>query len=135
MSLSDTAETAILDDIFKGIAVSWRANTDLWIALNTADPGESGSAISSEAAYGSYARVAVTRATGFTVSGNTISNTGTITFPLSTLAGADVTYATIVTTASGAGTYIGRAVLDSAIPTSLNVQPQFAAGALSFTIN
>ena len=70
MSFSNTAETAVLNQIFVGTALPWNANTDLWLALYTADPGEAGTAITTEAAYGSYARVAVARATDFTVSGN-----------------------------------------------------------------
>ena len=135
MSLSNTAETAVLNQIFVGTALAWNANTDLWIALYESDPGEAGTATSGETSYGSYARVAVTRATGFTVSGNSISNSGVVTFVTSTLATANLTYAAIVTTASGAGTIIVRALLTNAIPTTIGVQPQFAIGALSFTID
>ena len=135
MSLSNTAETAVLNQIFVGTALSWNGNTNLWIALHESDPGEAGSAVTGETTYGSYARIAVTRATGFTVSGNSVSNAGTVTFVTSTGATANLTYASIVTTASGAGTIIVRALLSNAIPTTIGVQPQFAANALSFTID
>ncbi len=58
MSFSNTAETAVLNYVFKGTNVSWDGNTDLWLALHTANPGEAGSAVTSEATYGSYARMA-----------------------------------------------------------------------------
>ena len=135
MSLSNTAETAVLNQIFVGTALSWNANTDLWIALYESNPGEAGSAVTGETTYGSYARVAVSRATGFTVSGDTVSNSGTVTFITSTAATANLTYAAIVTSASGAGTIIVRALLNNAIPTTIGVQPQFAANALSFQID
>lgn len=135
MSLSNTAETAILNQIFVGTATSWDGNTDLWIALHTADPGEAGSAITSEATYGGYARVVLTRASDFTVSGNTVSNANLEQFDACTSGSNTITYASIVTSASGAGTIIVRAALSSSISVSAGVQPQFAANALSFTLD
>lgn len=135
MSFSNAAETAVLDQVFKGTALPWNANTDLWLALYTADPGEAGTAITSEAAYGSYARVAVTRATDFTVSGNQVSNTNLEQFPQCTSGSETITYAAIVTTASGAGTIIVRAALNTSIPVSTGIQPQFGASALTFTLD
>ncbi len=135
MSLSNTAETAILEQIFEGTALPWNANTDLWIALYTADPGEAGTATTNEATYTSYARVALSRSTGFTVTGNTITNAALAQFPQSTGGTNTITYAAIVTTSSGAGTIIVRAALSSSISVTTGVQPQFAADALSFTID
>jgi len=135
MSFSNTAETAVLEQIFEGTALPWDANTDLWLALHTADPGEAGSAVTSEAAYTSYARVAVTRATDFTISGNSVSNANLEQFPQCTGGSETITYASIVTTASGAGTIIVRAALNTSIPISTGIQPQFAAAALSFTLD
>lgn len=135
MSFSNTAETAILNYIFVGTNVSWDGNSDLWLALHTADPGEAGSAVTSEAAYGSYARVAVTRATDFTVSGNQVSNANLEQFPQCTSGSETITYASIVTSSSGAGTIIVRAALNTSIPVSTGIQPQFASGALVFTLD
>lgn len=135
MSFSNTAETAVLNYIFVGTNVSWDGNTDLYLALHTADPGEAGSAVTSEAAYGSYARVAVTRATDFTVSGNQVSNTNLEQFPQCTSGSETITYASIVTSSSGAGTIIVRAALNTSIPVSTGIQPQFAANALTFTLD
>lgn len=135
MSFSNTAETAVLNYIFVGTNVSWDGNSDLYLALHTADPGEAGSAVTSEAAYGSYARVAVTRATDFTVSGNSVSNANLEQFPPCTSGSETITYASIVTSSSGAGTIIVRAALNSSVPVSTGIQPQFAANALSFTLD
>lgn len=135
MSFSNTAETAVLNYIFVGTNVSWDGNTDLWLALHTADPGEAGSAVTSEATYGSYARVAVTRATDFTVSGNSVSNANLEQFPQCSSGSETITYASIVTSSSGAGTIIVRAALNSSVPVSTGIQPQFAAAALSFTLD
>lgn len=135
MSFSNTAETAVLDQVFKGIALPWNANTDLWLALHTADPGEAGTAFTSEATYASYARVALDRSTGFTVSGNTVQNAALAQFPQCTGGSNTINYASIVTTASGAGTIVVRAALNTSIPVSTGIQPQFASGALSFTLD
>lgn len=135
MSLSNTSETAILNQIFVGTALPWSANTDLWIALHTADPGESGTAVTNEATYGGYARVTLTRATDFTVSGNSISNANLEQFVACSSGTNTITYASIVDSASGAGTILVRAALSSSISVSTGVQPQFASGALSFQID
>lgn len=135
MSFSNTAETAVLNQIFVGTALPWNGNTDLYLALYTADPGEAGTATTNEAAYTSYARVAVARATDFTVSGNQLSNTNLEQFPQCTGGSETITYAAIVTSASGAGTIIVRAALNTSIPVSTGIQPQFAADALTFTLD
>lgn len=135
MSFSNTAETAVLNYVFVGTNVSWDGNTDLWIALHTADPGEAGSAVTSEATYGSYARVTLTRGSDFTVSGNSVSNANLEQFPQCTSGSETITHASIVTTSSGAGTIIVRAALNTSIPVSTGIQPQFAANALSFTLD
>lgn len=107
----------------------------MYLALHTADPGEAGSAITSEAAYGSYARVTLTRATDFSVSGDSVSNANLEQFPQCSSGSETIVYASIVTSSSGAGTIIARAALSSSITVSTGVQPQFAASALTFTIN
>jgi len=135
MSFSNTAETAVLNQVFKGTALSWNANTDLWIALHTADPGEAGTAVTSEATYGGYARAVLTRASDFTVSGNQVSNTNLEQFVQCSSGSNTITYASIVDTASGAGNIIVRAALNTSIPVSTGIQPQFAANGLVFTLD
>ena len=134
MSFSNTAETAVLNQVFVGTALAWNGNTDLWLALYESSPGEAGSAVTNETTYGSYTRVTLTRASDFTVSGDTVSNANIETFPTSTGATSNLTYCGIVTTSSGAGTLIAYALLDNPIPTTVGVQPQFAANALQFIL-
>jgi len=135
MSFSNTAETAINNYIFVGTAVSWSANTDLWLALHTADPGEAGSAITSEATYGGYARVTLTRASDLTVSGATVQNANLEQFPVCSSGSSTCTYVSIVTTSSGAGTIIVSGALNSSVAVTTGIQPQFSAGALVFTLD
>ena len=135
MSFSNTAETAINNYIFKGTAASWAGNTDLWLALHTADPGEAGSAVTSEATYGGYARVTLTRASDFTVSGATVSNTNLEQFPVCSSGSSTCTYVSIVDTSSGAGTIIVSGALNSSVAVTTGIQPQFAALALVFTLD
>jgi hypothetical protein len=135
VSFSNTAETAINTYIFVGTDVSWNANTDLWLALYTSDPGEAGSAVTNEIAYTSYARVAVDRATGFTVSGATVENAALVQFPVSSGGSGTATHVGIVTTSSGAGTLILSGALNASQAIASGNQPQFSAGDLVFTLD
>ena len=135
MSFSNSAETSVLQQVFVGTALPWAANSDLWIALYVADPGEAGDATTNEATYGGYARIALTRSTDFTVSGNTVSNTNLEQFAACSSGSNIITHAAVVTTSAGAGTIIVRAALSSSITVSTGVQPQLSSGALSFTLD
>lgn len=135
MSFSNATETDVLAYIANATAPAWAANANFWIAAHTADPGEAGTAVTSEAAYGSYARVQVVRATELTVSGNAFRNAALVQFPQSTFGGSDITHLSLVTTASGAGQVIGRFTVGSPLPTSIGVQPQFAANQITFTLD
>lgn len=135
MSLGNTTETEIMAYIFDSTTPAWAGNANFYVALHTGDPGEAGTAVTSEATYTSYARVAVSRTTGFTVTGNQIENAALIQFPQSTGAGVTCTHWSIVTTASGAGQIIIRGALSSSLPTNSGIQPQFAAGALTATVD
>jgi hypothetical protein len=136
MSFSNAAETAILNQVFKATALPWNGNTNLWLALCTADPGETATGASmSEATYGSYARVAVVRATDLTVSGATVSNTNLVQFPLCTSGSNVITHCAIVDSASGAGNVLIKGVLNSSPTIATGVQPQFPAAGLVFTLD
>lgn len=135
MSLGNTTENDLMLYIFDSTAPGWAANGSFWVSLHTADPGETGTAITSEVAYTSYARVVVSRTTGFTVTGNAIENAALIQFPQSGGSGTDCTHFAVVTTASGAGQIILRGALSATLPTGSGIQPQFAAGALTATVD
>jgi hypothetical protein len=134
MSKSNDTENDTLNANLRAVDPSWRANASRYVALHTADPGEAGSAVTNECAYGSYARVTVTAATGFTAaSGGSTSNTGLIQFPECTSGSETATYVSIVTTASGAGQILYSGALNSGVAISAGIQPQFAIGALVVT--
>ena len=147
MSASNTLEAAILQLFFNntnyanvGDVTGLRGSTvpgSLYISLHTADPGETGTAVTSESAYTNYARVAVARSSaGFTISGTAptqAANTATVTFPTCGATGSTVTYFGICATASGAGELYFSGVLNSSLAVSNNITPSFAAGALLVT--
>ena len=85
---SNTFENDLLLLIFNATAIANIADnaasaplTDLFVALHTADPGETGVQNTSEAAYGAYARETVTRGGGgWTVLANSVSPVANIDF-------------------------------------------------------
>jgi hypothetical protein len=114
MSKSNTHENSYLlllfnATTFNGLAEndSTSPNTQLFLALHTADPGEAGGQTTSECAYGAYARVAVDRDnTGFTVSGNSVVLAADATFPEATSGTETVTHFSVGLVASGASTIL-----------------------------
>lgn len=144
MSKSNAAENALLQLFFNnvdfatvgdagGLQNSTTAGS-FYISLHTADPGEAGDQTTSEATYGSYARVAVARsASGWTVSGATAVNFAQITFPESTSGTNTVTYVGIGTEASGAGVLMYSGALTSSRTVEVGGTPFFAATSLTVT--
>lgn len=144
MSATNAFETALLSLIFEnanaaniGDATGLRGSTtagSFYISLHTADPGETGDQATSEAAYTSYARVAVARsAAGWTVSGNSVSNDAAVSFPACTGSTATCTHFGIGTDASGVGNLLLSGTLGSPLAVSTGITPSFAIGALSAT--
>lgn len=106
----------------------------LYVALHTGDPGEAGTATTSEAAYGSYARQAVARSgAGWTVTDNTAENAALIQFPTCTSGTETLTYVSLTTAVSGASKVLWSGALSASLAVSSGIQPQFAAGALTVT--
>lgn len=133
MSFTTAAKTAVLNRVFVGTAESWAANTNLYLALFTADPTASGS-IAAEATYVGYARVTLTRASDMTVSGITMTLANLEQFDACTGGTNVITHGAIVTDAAGATTMIMRGTLTSPITVSDGVVPQFAPGSIVFTL-
>lgn len=114
--LSTYMANAILKLLLQGVAITDLAENDatspaanIPLALHTADPGIGGSQATSEATYGSYARVNVARtAGGWTVTGNDAVNAAEILFASAT-SGAEVI--THVSLGDGAGNIIARSAL------------------------
>lgn len=115
MAKSDAMENGLLNLIFKntdfagiGDAGGLRGSVtagSLWFALYTADPGEVGTAPTSETAYTGYARQARARGAGFNITNNNEVRPATdVDFPKCTASpGAAITHFGVVSTAAGAG--------------------------------
>lgn len=114
MSKSDSWETGLLNLVFKntdytlvGDAGGLRGSAtagDLYVSLHTSDPADAGGQTTNETAYTGYARVAVARGAGWTVTGNSVSPAANIDFGECTASpGAAITHFGVGTDASGAG--------------------------------
>lgn len=112
MSKGNTFENDWLKLIFNATAIANIADnaassplTNLYASLHTADPGEAGDQTTSEAAYTSYARVAVARTSGgWTVTANSVSPAATLSWPTSTGSPSETeTFWAVGTASSGAG--------------------------------
>ena len=133
MSASNNAETDILSYIFKSGGNPWSADANFYVSLHTGDPGEAGSQTTSEATYTSYARVAVSRTTGFSVSVNVAFNPLTIAFPAATGGTDTITHFGIGTSATGAGRLLFSGPLTGSLAVSNGITPQFGVDQLRVT--
>jgi hypothetical protein len=132
MSKGNTFENDFLKLIFQAAAIANIADnasssplTNLYVSLHTADPGETGDQTTSEAAYTSYARVAVARSgSGWTVTNNSVSPAATIAFPACTGSTATVTHWGVGTASSGAGKLLYKGAVTPNISVSTGVTPQ-----------
>jgi len=109
---------------FTGIAVNDTGSplADLYVSLHTSSPGATGSQNTNEAAYTSYARVAVARTSaGWTVTANSVSPAGTIIFPTASGGTETETYGGIGSNSSGAGNlfYFGPITPNIAVVTGV----------------
>jgi hypothetical protein len=108
--------------------------TSLYVSLHTANPGATGNQTTSEAAYTSYARVAVARTSGgWAITGETISNVAAVTFPAATGGTETETYAGIGTLTTGTGNLLWFGALTTPLAVSSGITPSFAIGALTIT--
>jgi hypothetical protein len=134
MSFSNATETNLSAKIFTATALPWDAATEFDIHLHTADPGEGGTSATNEATYTSYALVTVDRAaTDWTVAGGVTTNDNLIQFPQSTGGSNTITHVSI--TPQGSTEIIVSGALNASVAVSNGIQPQFAASALSITID
>lgn len=134
MSKSNYLENQFLANLFNNAALGYASDTTFYVALHSSDPGEAGTQDTNEISYTGYARVGVARNSGgFTVSGATVTNTAQVQFPICTGGTATATHFSIGRLASGAGDIFYKGALNSSLAISNNVQPQFAATALSIT--
>jgi len=103
--------------------------TNLYVSLHTANPGASGNQTTSEAAYTSYARVAVARTSGgWTVTTTSVSPVANISFPAATGGSETETYFGIGTASSGAGVLLYSGTITPNITVSNGVTPILTTG-------
>jgi hypothetical protein len=136
MSKSNVFENDLLLLIFNNTAIAdigdaagLRATTtagSLYWSLHTADPGEAGTAITSETAYTGYARVAGARSgAAFAVTANSVSPVANVDFGECTAsAGGPITHFGIVNTASGAGKLLYKGTMTPNITLAVGVIPR-----------
>lgn len=135
MSLSNASESDALDIFLEGADPAWRAGATGYLALVTGVSVDEADPLANECTYTGYARIALTKATAWSGSGDTRTNANLLQWGKRTDGGATqtATHAVWCDTASGA---IGMAIiipLDDDLPISLNIRPQIEAGGL--TIN
>lgn len=136
MSKGNTFENDLLKLIFNATAIANIADnagtsplTSLYYALHTADPGETGDQTTSEVAYTSYARVAVTRnSSNFTVTANAVAPAADVTFPAGTGGSGTATHFSIGTAASSTGKILYKGALSPSIVCGSGVTPKITAG-------
>jgi hypothetical protein len=131
MSFSSTFENDLLKLIFNATPIANIADnaaasplTNLYLALHTGNPGTNPAQTITEAAYTGYARVACPRTSGeWTVTGNSVSNTTEISFPIATGGSETETYASVGQAASGTGKIIISGALSPSIVVASGVTP------------
>jgi hypothetical protein len=150
MSATNNFEDGLLNLIFcntsyanVGDATGLRGSStagSFYVSLHTANPNETGSQTTSEAAYTSYARVAVARSgSGWTVTSGVADNVAAITFPAAT--GGSETETHFGIGAASSGNALGAAglqlwgALTASLAVSNGITPSFAIGALDVTLD
>ena len=135
MSKSNALENDLLLLLFNGTGIANIADnaasgplTNLFVSLHTADPGEAGTQTTSEATYTSYARVAVARGAGWTVTGNSVSPAANIDFPAATGGTNTITHFAVGTATSGAGKILYKGTVTPNISVSTGVTPRLETG-------
>ena len=132
MSKANVFENDFLKLIFNGTAIANIADnagtsplTSLYVSLHTADPGEAGNQTTSECAYTSYARVAVSRNSGgWTVTNNSVSPAADISFPAATGGSETATYFGVGTASSSTGKLLYSGAISPTIAISSGVTPK-----------
>lgn len=146
MSMSNAAEAALLDLMFLNIDFATigdaaglqnsAAAGNFYIALHSADPGETGNQSTNEISYTGYARVAVPRTgSGWSRTGSTISNVAAIAFGQCTAGTVTARYFSIGTEASGSTLLLWSAALNIDLLITPPLRPEFAAGTLTVQVD
>lgn len=136
MSKGDTFENDLLKLIFNATAIANIADnaatsplTNLFVALHTADPGETGTQATNEVSYTGYARATVARTSGgWTITANSVSPTANIDFGACTAGTATATHASVGVAVSGAVKILYKGALSPNISISSGVTPRIPTG-------
>lgn len=134
MSIADVSETAILSLIFNAAAWANYADnaastpqTNISVALHTADPTDSGNQSSSEVAYTSYARVSVARSSGgWTVTGGSVSPVANVDFPAGTGGAGTATFFSTGKTGGGSSAILWSGTVTPNIVCGSGVTPRLS---------
>ncbi len=138
MAKNSVFDNQFLQLVFQGTAIANIANnatssplTSLYLSLHTADPtttagsGTVNTQNASECTYTGYTRVAVARtSSGWTITGNSVSPTSTISFPAGTGGSGTATYWAVGVASSGATQMLYSGTLSPTIVTGNGVTPQ-----------
>lgn len=133
MSLADVTENALLALIFNATAWANYADnaattpqTNIAVALHTADPGDAGTQSTSETTYTTYARVSVARTTGGfpAPSAGSISPAANIDFPTGNGGSGTVSFFSTGKTGGGASAILFSGTVTPNIVTGNGVLPR-----------
>ena len=138
MSISNITESAILKLVFQAVAWGNYADnaaaspeTNIVVALHTADPTDSGSMSSSEADYTSYARANVARTTGgWTEAGGTVTPVANIDFPAGTGGSGTVSFFSTGKSGGGASEILWSGTVTPNIVAGTGVTPRLTTATI-----
>lgn len=146
MSATNVLENGLLSLLFEnanyanvGDATGIRGSSTagvFYISLHTANPNETGTQTTSEAAYTSYARVSVARSTaGWTVASGVADNDAAVTFPAATGGSETESHFGVGSDTSGAGNLFLWGAMTATLAVSNGITPSFAIGQLDITLD
>lgn len=132
MSISNVTESAILKLVFQAVAWGNYADnavsspeTSIVVALQTADPTDTGTMSSSEVAYTSYARASVPRSVaGWTEANGAVSPVANIEFPAGTGGSGTVSFFSTGKSGGGASPILWSGTVTPNIVTGSGVTPR-----------
>lgn len=128
MSFSNYAEGKVLDHVF---GISAYTQPSLYVALSTTDPTDAGTGITEPSGDG-YARVAHS---GWSRSGDTVSNSSEVTFPQATASWGTITHFAVFDALTGGNMVAHGALASGGEAVNTDATPKFAVGDLSFTLD
>lgn len=128
-SFSNYLENKLLDHVFK--TASYTVPTNIYIALSTADPTDSGGSIA-EPVGNNYARTVMN--SWDAASGGAIANTSQITFPTASGSWGTISHFAIFD-ASSAGNMLAHGSLTVSKAVTSGDTPRFNAGEIDITLD